>query len=164
MPCRRSRVRVSSSALRKPRQSGLFLCSDERGFRLRNRQRVASAHPCPFDRAVVLLAVRYGEPIAALDRLRVDAEGEPWVLVAELVGGVADVVAADAAEARIGAPQRVERDPLERRAGQRSTASRRAALTRATKSDAPSRDAKKCVRFVSASRRATGSSAAAASR
>src|SRR5207248_2383661 len=81
----------------------------------RNRQRLAAAHCCPFDRRVERLALRPGHALAPLRRLRVAAEGEPRVLVAELVGRIADIVAADTAEAGVGPSETVERQRSNRR-------------------------------------------------
>jgi len=65
---------------------------------------------CPFDRRVVGIPLRLRQPVAALRRLRIDPQREAGILVAKVVSRVANVVAARAAEARVGAAQRVERD------------------------------------------------------
>jgi len=54
----------------------------------------------------VRLQVRAGQPITPLRRLHVQAEHEPPVLVAELVSGVADVIAARATQTRVRPTQR----------------------------------------------------------
>ena len=66
-------------------------------------------HCCPFDRSVERLAVRLRHPVASLHGLLVHAEREARVLVAELVGRVADVVAAArAAQGRVRSSQAVD--------------------------------------------------------
>ena len=71
---------------------------------------VAFAYLCPSEGAVVGFPVRGAEAVAAFGGLRVNLQGEAWVFVSELVGGVADVVAASAAQACVRAAERVEGD------------------------------------------------------
>ena len=61
---------------------------------------VAFAYLCPSEGAVVGFPVRGAEAVAAFGGLRVNLQGEAWVFVSELVGGVADVVAAGSAGLR----------------------------------------------------------------
>jgi hypothetical protein len=98
--------KVESSSLfirshESPGNRGFCLPSDDRAHLLRHGQKLSSANLCPFDRPVVLAAMRRREPVTPLRRLRVHPQREPRILVAQLVSRVADVVAAGAAEARV---------------------------------------------------------------
>ena len=107
---------IIRSFSQKPRKTArFFMLSDRRFLRDRSRDRLAVAHCCPFNRSVVRLPMFRGHPISLLRRLRLDLQREPRILMPELVGRVAHVVTARATEARVGAAQRVEGDPLERR-------------------------------------------------
>ena len=67
MPCRRSWVRVPSSAWREAPLGGAFCClSWNRHF----ADFLVSAHSCPFDCPVVGFQVRPGQPFAPSRRLR----------------------------------------------------------------------------------------------
>src|SRR5437868_11686255 len=98
-----------------PGDRAFSLLSDGRVLLSGNRQRRTTAHYCPIKRPVVRLPVQRSQALTPFRRLRVDAEGEAGVLVAELVGRVADVVAAGAAEARVRPAEAVERHPADRR-------------------------------------------------
>src|SRR5581483_9076441 len=76
LPCRRSWVRVPSSALTKgPLRAFFFALRRPRAPR-RDRQRVGAARCCPSNRPVVLLPVRRGHPVAALRSPRVHLQRE----------------------------------------------------------------------------------------
>jgi hypothetical protein len=66
LPCRRSWVRVPSSALEKPRSGGVFCCLRLRAGRCGKRDRLVAAHCCPFNRLIEGLTVRLRHPVAAL--------------------------------------------------------------------------------------------------
>ncbi len=61
---------------------GVFCCLH---LQRRHRQVVATAQRCPFDRPVERFPLRFRHPVTPLRRLRVDAEREAGILMAELV-------------------------------------------------------------------------------
>ena len=77
-------------------------------------QFVATAHRCPFDRPIERFSVRFRHPLTPLGALRIDAEGEAGVLVAELIGGEAHIVTAGAAETCERPSEPVERQRADR--------------------------------------------------
>ena len=67
---------------------GVFCCLN---LKRRHSQTVATAHRCPFNRPIERFPVRFSHPLTPLRSLRIDAESEARILVAELVSGEADV-------------------------------------------------------------------------
>ena len=96
--------------------NGAFLAGSGSLDRFLDGQKVdLAAHCCPIERRIVGVPLRLRHPLAPRRCLRVHPQREPRVLMAELRGRVADVIAARAPQARVGAPQAVERQMPDRR-------------------------------------------------